>query len=213
MIAGPVEIHALALGPLETNCYILQAGGECWVVDPGWPEPLMEHLAGHRLAPSRILLTHGHGDHIIACADVKREYPQSRLCCPAADAAMIGDPVLNVTAAFGMPMAAPPPDELLAPGQTLELGPTQWQVLDTSGHTKGGVSYYCPEAGVVLTGDALFAGSIGRTDIPGASPSRLLRNIRTHLLTLPPRTIVLAGHGQETTIENERTYNTFFAGK
>src|SRR5208282_5618914 len=110
--------------------------------------------------------------------ELKAAHPQVRIACPAADEAMLTSSQANLSAAFGEDITAPPADDLLQAGQTLSLGDIGWQVLDTSGHTPGGVSYYCPPAGVVLTGDALFAGGIGRTDLPGASDWRLLRNIR-----------------------------------
>jgi glyoxylase-like metal-dependent hydrolase (beta-lactamase superfamily II) len=122
---------------------------------------------------------------------------------------MLGDPVANVSAMFGLSLTCPPADELLSPGQTLSEDGLAWRVLDTSGHTPGGVSYHCAEAGVVLTGDALFEGSIGRTDIPGADAERLLRNIRENLLSLPDLTRVLPGHGPETTVGRERRNNPF----
>ena len=85
-------------------------------------------------------------------------------------------------------------------------------MLDTSGHTPGGVSYYCPQENVVLTGDALFAESIGRTDMPGGRPGRLLRNICQHLLSLPEETQVLSGHGPASTIGHEKRHNPFLTG-
>ncbi|HQL53327.1 MAG TPA: MBL fold metallo-hydrolase, partial [Phycisphaerae bacterium] len=89
------------------------------------------------------------------------------------------------------------------------LGALTWQVLDVAGHSPGGLAFYCAAAGVVVTGDALFAGSIGRYDFPGSSGARLLANIRQHLLTLPPETVVYAGHGPATTIGDELETNPF----
>ena len=122
---------------------------------------------------------------------------------------MLGDAGLNMSASFGMMVVGPEPDELLAPGGVISIGSSQWQVLDTSGHSPGGVSYYCGRAQAVLTGDALFCGSIGRTDIPGAQHDLLLKNIKEHLLVLPDRTKVLPGHGPDTTIGRERRTNPF----
>lgn len=209
-----VELTALVLGPLSTNCYILRCGGECWVVDPGiWPGPLVERLGVLSASPARVLITHGHFDHIAGIDELKAAFPEVRVCCPAADAAMLTSGELNMSAAFGVSSAVSPADELFEPGAVLTLGDSDWTVLDTSGHTQGGVSFYCAKAGVVLTGDALFADSIGRTDIPGGSASRLLRNIRHNLLTLPEETKVYPGHGEPSTIGREKRYNPFFAGK
>lgn len=208
----PVRIDTLALGPLQTNCYVLRSEDDCWVVDPAWPQPLLDELKRLGAVPSRILLTHGHGDHIAGAADLKAAYPDALLCCPAADADMLTDPRINMSEIFGVSITAPEPDELIEPGQVLQLGLTRWEVLDTAGHTPGGVSYYCPQAGVVLTGDALFDGSIGRTDIPGASASRLLKSVRVTLMSLPGETRILSGHGPASTINLQKTRNPFIVG-
>jgi len=207
-----LSIDTFVLGPLETNCYVLRDGGDCWVVDPGMcPGSLIRFLQAEDVAVARILLTHGHGDHIAGVDQVAQAFAGASVCCPAGDAAMLSDAEANMSRVFGVTLTADGPDELIQPGQELVLGGVTWRVLDAAGHTPGGVSYYCDSAGVVLTGDALFAGSIGRTDIPGASASRLLRNIRENLLVLPDDTRVLPGHGPETTIGMEKRTNPFFA--
>ncbi len=205
-----VDIEKIVLGPLETNCYVLRCDGQCWIVDPGiWPVPLMEHLEREKLTPERVLLTHGHGDHIDGLTEIKKTYPDAIVCCPKADEEMLSDPWKNLSAMVAMPIEVPPADELIEPGRTLGMGDCDWQVLDTSGHSPGGVSYYCRQEGVVFTGDALFCGSIGRHDIPGADEATLLGNIRRNLLSLPDETKVLPGHGPETTIGDEKRTNPF----
>jgi glyoxylase-like metal-dependent hydrolase (beta-lactamase superfamily II) len=173
------------------------------------PEPAIEYVRGDGLVPSRILLTHGHCDHICGAGQFKKAFGDIVICCPEKDADMLGDPDTNLSAPFGMPMTIPPADELIQPGQELILGQTVWTVIDTSGHTPGGVSYYCPGEKLVIAGDALFAGSIGRTDIPGANHQQLIDNIREGLLTLPDDTRVIPGHGPETVIGLERATNPF----
>lgn len=208
-----VQIDTLVLGPLETNCYVLRDAGVCAVVDPGLsPGPLLGMLQDQGASPDMVLLTHGHCDHLAGTAAVQAAFPNVKICCPAEDARMLTDPEANLSGAFGLAMTAPEADELLRPGQAVAVGGSSWQVLDTAGHTPGGVSYYCADAGVVIVGDALFAGSIGRTDIPGASEEVLLRNIREVLLALPDATRVLPGHGPETTIGRERSANPFLLG-
>ncbi len=221
-----LEIETLLLGPLETNCYVVRACAKslqtpdaatrdvCWVVDPGmWPQPLLDHLRRASAKPSAILLTHGHCDHVAGVGELREHFPAARLLCPAGDAEMLADAQANLSAPFGLPMIAPEADELIEAGQMLLLGATEWQILDTSGHTPGGVSFYCAAENVVITGDALFAGGIGRIDIPGASCEKLLKNIRENLLALPDQTRVLPGHGPSTTIGHERQTNPFVLGR
>jgi hydroxyacylglutathione hydrolase len=209
-----LEIDTFAVGEFQTNTYVVRSGGECWVIDPGMsPGPVVAFLEARGLAPSRILLTHGHCDHIAGIGDVRAVAPAAMICAPAADAEMLTSAALNLSGPFGMPMTAPPADELLEAGQELSLGESLWQVLDTSGHTVGGVSFYCQGEAVVFTGDSLFAQGVGRTDIPGGDWPRLLENILARLLTLPGETRVCPGHGPETTIGTEKLYNPFIQSR
>lgn len=209
----PLDIETFVLGALETNCYLLRSSGACAVVDPALcAEPVISFLEGTDIIPQQIWLTHGHGDHIGGVGALKEAFGDARVCCPVGDARMLGDPMANMSAPFGFALSAPAPEQLLEPGTALMLGETSWQILDTSGHTPGSVSFYCNTERVVLTGDALFAGSIGRTDIPGASAERLIQNIRDQLLVLPDETRVLPGHGPATTIGAERAGNPFLVG-
>ncbi len=205
-----LQIDHRVLGPLATNCYLFRTDEAFWIVDPGLgPDPVLSFCRRLGRGPDTIVLTHGHGDHIGGVRAVREAYPQCVLLCPAGDADMLTDAARNLSAGFGMPLTAGPADSLLAPGDRIELGPTAWEVLDTSGHTPGGVSLYCPGQAVVLTGDALFAGSIGRTDIPAGDAGQLVANIRENLLSLPDETVVLAGHGPATTIGAERAGNPY----
>lgn len=205
-----VRIDTLPLGPLETNCYVIRDGDACAVVDPGmFPDPLIAMLRAQGATPDRVLLTHGHCDHIAGAGDIREAFPSVRIVCPEADAPMLGDPQKNLSGPFGMPMTAPEADDLLHPGDVVTVGESQWRVLDTAGHTTGGVSYYCESAGAAIVGDTLFACGIGRTDISGGNAELLLRNIREQLLSLPDETRVLPGHGPETTVGVERETNPF----
>ncbi len=205
-----LTITPYELGPFATNTYLVAAGASCWVVDPTWAVGVvLDDIAAGKLALERILLTHGHCDHIAGIGEVKRVFPAVPVCCPAGDAAMLADPMANLSGTFGLPLTFAPPDELLHPRDGLALGHTRWEVLDTSGHTPGGVSFHCPAEKVVLTGDALFAGGVGRTDFPGGDWQLLAANIRRNLLTLPAETAVYPGHGPNTTIGREKTDNPF----
>jgi glyoxylase-like metal-dependent hydrolase (beta-lactamase superfamily II) len=205
-----LRIDVLTLGPLETNCVVIRVGGVCAVADPGLGAgELMAMLRRERAEVSMVLLTHGHGDHIAGIPELREAHKGARIYCPAGDAAMLTSAQANLSMLFGLPLAVPPADVLVSGGDVIEVGPSRWEVLDTSGHTPGGVSYYCRQGGVVITGDALFAGGIGRTDLPGASTDTLLDNIRRNLLALPDQTKIIPGHGPQSTIGHERRTNPF----
>jgi len=205
-------VDRLLLGSFQTNCYILRSGPSCVIVDPAAPaEALIQMLDSQGAQPDKIWLTHGHGDHISGIAALKECFPDVIVCCPVGDAHMLSDPRANLSSMFGLEVRAPRAEQLLEPGTAVMVGPTSWQVLDTSGHSPGGVSFYCQAENLVITGDALFAGSIGRTDIPGADTARLLRNIQEQLLVLPDETRVLPGHGPDTTMGREKRANPFLA--
>ncbi len=209
-----VRIETFILGPLETNTYLVICDGECWVVDPAmYPAGLLERLRRDNLCPSRILITHGHADHIAGTSQLREAFPEVRICCPEADAFMLTNAQANLSAIMATPIVVPPADEPLSAGQELSCGRSRWLVIDTSGHSPGGVSFYCRVANAVMTGDSLLAGGIGRVDLPGGGAARLLRNIRRNLLTLPPATRVLPGHGEPTDIQTESRTNPFFADK
>ena len=207
------HMNAFITGPLQVNTYVFGDDGHCVVVDPsGLTRALraaIEDLDGEAVT---IWLTHGHGDHIGGINALKQQRPDCTLYCPTADAPMLTDEIANLSGLLGQPITADAPDHLIAEGDVLTVGRTQWLAMDTSGHTPGGLSYYCQSAGVVLTGDALFAGGIGRTDIPGGSTDCLMANIRDRLLSLPDETQVLPGHGPATTIGRERQTNPFLQG-
>ncbi len=212
MSLASLEIETFVLGPLQTNTYLLRSGDACVVIDPGMePEPLIRYLLDEQIEPDRIWLTHGHGDHIAGVDALKSEFPEIRLCCPAGETGMLSDADANLSAPFGLNVTCSPADQLLEPGTAQMIGQTAWQVLDTSGHTAHGVSFYCSQGSVVLTGDALFASSVGRTDIPGADMKQLITNITEQLLVLPDNIRVLPGHGPPTTIGIERRTNPFIA--
>jgi len=215
---GGLKVHCVVCGEMMTNAYVLVAppAGEdgpeavCWVVDTGLTVgPVMDLLRRDGRRPERLLLTHGHADHIAGVAEIKAAWPEAVLTAPAGDAAMLADPMANLSGWFGANITAPPPDHAVRPGDELAMGPLTWRVLDLGGHSPGGVGYYCGAAGVAIVGDALFAAGIGRTDIPGASEDQLLANIRRNLLTLPDATRVLPGHGPGTSIGDERRGNPF----
>ncbi|GMV96004.1 MAG: MBL fold metallo-hydrolase [Phycisphaerae bacterium] len=199
------------------NAYVVSTAAEGgrigWIIDPGFSpqvDELLAHARDQGIRIERIVITHGHLDHIAGVDAARRAHPAARVAMPVEEWGSLGSAEENLSAALGMDLTQTTrADEDLPPGGELSLGPLSWRILDVSGHSPAGRALYCPQAGVVFSGDALFAGSIGRTDFPGADAPRLLRNIRTHLFQLPPETVVYAGHGPPTTIENERKFNPF----
>ena len=205
------EMLMLPLGPLQTNCYILACTETMTaaVIDPGWNgRSLAATLDERGYTLSHILLTHSHFDHVGGLAELKAEkaapihiHPEA---IPMLEQAVMSAAFWNIR----IP-APPPPDEMLADKQILQVGHLTVHVLYTPGHAPGHVSLYLPEHGVLFSGDALFQGSIGRTDLPGGNHSLLLRSIHERLLPLPDATQVLSGHGPATTIGQERQLNPF----
>jgi hydroxyacylglutathione hydrolase len=207
----PVEVTVHPLGPLQVNTCLIRDGHSFAIVDPTCEvAPLVRQLLQHGGTLHCLLLTHGHGDHIAGIDEVRALVPGVPVFCPTADAHMLSDPEANLSVLVGMLAQPGAPDRLLAPGESLSIGQSLWQTLDTSGHTAGGMSYYCAQAGVVIVGDSLFAGGIGRYDLPGGSFRQLRDNVRANLFSLPPHTRVIPGHGAETTVQIEKTTNRFF---
>jgi hydroxyacylglutathione hydrolase len=208
-----------------TNCYVVAAGpGEqCLVVDPGIGvlDRLDEVLAQHRLHPAAVLLTHGHLDHTFSVAPVCGARGITAYVHPA-DREMLADPAkglsMDLTALFGGRLSYTEPEDVaeLTDGATLSLAGLEITVDHAPGHTGGSVLFRLPGAGsqweadqVCLSGDVLFAGSIGRTDLPGGSTETMLASLRDKILPLADDTVVLPGHGPETTIGRERVANPY----
>jgi hydroxyacylglutathione hydrolase len=202
-------IDILELGPFFVNCYIVgdPKSKKGIIIDPGWDaESIISHVEKHDLKIESIIITHGHADHIVALDEVRRHY-DAKVMIGEKDAIMLIDSTANLSASLGEQFKVLPADKLLHESDMVSVGELEFKVLDTPGHSPGSISLY--GHGVVFTGDALFLGSIGRTDFPGSSHETLLESIHKKLLTLPDDTIVYSGHGPDTTIEQERDYNPF----
>jgi len=216
-----------------TNCYVVApaAGEECLVVDPGIgvEERLAEVLAEHRLRPAAVLLTHGHADHVYAVTPVCRAHGVAA-SIHADDAYRLRDPLASLDPAlvamleqqFGAAASWREPDDVvqLTDGQRLTAAGLEIDVVHAPGHTEGSVMFALPTvptevrsgseaSATLLSGDVLFAGSIGRTDLPGGDPDAMTRSLAGKVLPLADDTLVLPGHGPSTTIGSERRSNPF----
>ncbi|MBL7153711.1 MAG: MBL fold metallo-hydrolase [Phycisphaerae bacterium] len=211
-----MKIDCLMLGEYQTNCYVLRSGEEatdCLVVDPGLGvEDLIAFLDEREIAPVAVLLTHGHIDHIAGIGALRRSYPDIKVLIHELDAGMLSDSATNLSDLMGPgfpPWRTEPADVVLKDGSWIEQAGVRLQVLHVPGHSPGGICLYSSEKGIVFTDDALFAESIGRTDFPGGSMSRLVGCIREKLWPLPDETVVYPGHGPQTTIAREKACNPF----
>lgn len=198
------------LGDLAANSYLLweEESGETLCIDPGGPvKDLYVKLKSERLKLLGIILTHGHVDHI-AGANELTALTKAPVMVHAADEAMIANPVLNLSRLFGSEVTVKP-DRLLSDGETISLGDSIISMHHTPGHTPGGICLY--GLGLLFSGDTLFAGSIGRSDLPGGNQETLFNSV-FELLKFSDETIILPGHGDKTSIGRERRYNPFLAG-
>jgi glyoxylase-like metal-dependent hydrolase (beta-lactamase superfamily II) len=216
-MSAKVSLDCFVESLFGENAYVVNVEGHdgVWVIDPSFEDrcvQLCNHVQKQNKRVEAVILSHGHGDHIAGIDVVMQRWPDAALLIGREDAHMLTDAAANLSLAFELELIIESkPTGWLDHGTELTLGPTRWTALDTSGHSPGGRSLYCPEASIVITGDALFAGSVGRTDFPGSNGKALLQNIRSHLLTLPGETRVYSGHGPVTTIEKERRSNPFLA--
>ncbi|MCX8203214.1 MAG: MBL fold metallo-hydrolase [Nitrososphaeria archaeon] len=199
-----LEVETLVVGPLSTNCYVVSSGGEALIVDPGWDaERVLRAVSGMKVVG--IVATHGHFDHVGAVEELKRrlgvEFVIHRL-----DEGLL-DVAGNHRARVGLRVERPRPDRFIEEGERIELGGVEIEVIHTPGHSPGSV---CLRGAFTLfSGDTLFMGSVGRTDIFGGSFEQLERSIRDKLYVLDDATVVYPGHGPATTIGFEKRHNPF----
>ena len=199
-------------GQFAENCYFVidEPSGTCVIVDPGEEAGLIAHkLSAAGVQPVGIWLTHAHIDHVLGVPRLKADTKVPVYLHPADR--VLYDHVPEQAQMFGMRAESmPAPDRALAHGDILPVGGVSFRVRHAPGHSPGSVVF--EGEGVVFTGDVLFQGSIGRTDLPGGDTATLVRSIERELLTLPDSTIVYSGHGPETTVGRERRTNPFLTG-
>lgn len=206
-----LKVETYRVGPMDNGVYLVtdEATNHAALVDPSFEsEPILDVIRERGLTLDWILNTHGHYDHVINNALFKRE-TGAPLAIHAGDLPFLED-MKGQALWLGIEHVedSPPPDKLLEEGDIVEVGNLQLRVLHTPGHSPGGVTFVVEN--IAIVGDALFAGGIGRTDLPGGDAETLFNSIRNKLFTLPGDTIVLPGHGPSTTIGHEKRTNPFF---
>ncbi|MDR0327089.1 MAG: MBL fold metallo-hydrolase [Planctomycetaceae bacterium] len=187
-------------------------GKDCFVIDPGLePENYLELFEKKGLNPVALLVTHGHGDHIGGIASIRKDWKSAKIYIGELDAEKLTDPKKNLSAEFGFDLVTPKADVLLKDGDKLELAGISLEVRHVPGHSKGHVVYWIPAEpkGMLFAGDAIFQGSIGRSDFPDSEPAIQISMIRSKILALPDDSIIYPGHGASTTVGKERQSNPF----
>ncbi|HMO04352.1 MAG TPA: MBL fold metallo-hydrolase [Kiritimatiellia bacterium] len=205
-----LQVDTLVVSLFESNCHLLRAPGstDVLVIDPGDDAPeIAAHLDHAGLQVSAYLLTHGHVDHVSALADLVARRPAPVAMHPR-DACWAFSPAAAMPPYYDAPRPPPAIDRELAEGQLWTDAGLTYRVLETPGHSPGGVAFYFEHAGTLIAGDTLFRGSVGRADLPGANPADLVASLKK-LMALPDATLVYCGHGPATTIGEEKRHNPY----
>jgi len=203
-----LKVKKIISGQIEVNCYVVYDGDskKSVVIDPGEDgDKVIKEIKAGGFIPEMLINTHGHYDHMLSDILVQKEF-NIPLAAYEDEADMIKDPLKNASALFVPGGVSGNPEILFSDGEEVRLSFATFKVLHTPGHTPGGMCLVFD--GFVMTGDTLFAGTIGRTDLPGGSYEDIMRSL-SKLKKLPPETIVYPGHGSQTTIANELRHNPY----
>lgn len=213
-----MDVKAFYVNELRECCYVVyDKTGECVIIDPGLEsaserERVVKFVETAHLKPVKLLCTHGHFDHIMGNAFVTEKWHIPTYIHPQDKGQL--ERAQQYCRMFGYEIEQPPLDTIdLADGEEVLFGESKLKVMHTPGHTRGGVCFYSAEDKIIFTGDTLFAGSIGRTDLPGGDYDDLMKSLLTKVIRIAPDTVVYPGHGGETTIAHEVNTNPFLRGE
>jgi hydroxyacylglutathione hydrolase len=211
MFSNGMRVEKIAVGQLDVNCFVVSDGSpEAMVIDPGDESDRISWTIDQlSLRPRYILFTHAHYDHVCAGGDLKARYGASIVMHESERDTYLATKDLCISWGYG-PEDFPPPDLLVKDGDLITVGGITFEVLHAPGHTPGGICLYGSKT--LFSGDTLFRGAVGRTDLAGGD-IELLGNSLKRILDFPPDTRVLCGHGEETTIGFELQHNPFLRGR
>ncbi len=206
------EVFMLRFGPLETNCYVVKNSSVISVIDPSafYEEEklfLKEFIRSLNGSMQFIINTHGHFDHISANTFLKNNFPNAQILIHFADSEKLQSPIKNRSAEFSLNVVSPRADKELKDGDIIKIGEASFKVIHTPGHTKGSIMLY--GEGILFSGDTLFAGTVGTAKEYKGAFNEMIQSIKEKVLMLPGSTLILPGHMETSTIEEEKSLNPF----